>query len=56
MDISRSPKAVVVGAGPVGCLSAMALAKLGWDVTIYERRAGMLSALELSQQFTLYIR
>ncbi|KIP09635.1 hypothetical protein PHLGIDRAFT_102657 [Phlebiopsis gigantea 11061_1 CR5-6] len=31
-------KAVVVGAGPVGCLSAIALAKQGWHVEIYEGR------------------
>lgn len=33
-------KAVVVGAGPVGCLSAIALAKQGWHVEIYEGRPG----------------
>lgn len=32
--------AVVVGAGPVGCLSAIALAKQGWNVEIYEGRPG----------------
>ncbi|KAJ6601339.1 FAD/NAD-P-binding domain-containing protein [Mycena vulgaris] len=37
------PKAVVVGAGPVGCLSAMALANLGWHVTIYEQRPDLRS-------------
>ncbi|KAJ7257174.1 FAD/NAD-P-binding domain-containing protein [Mycena haematopus] len=35
---SRPSKAVVVGAGPAGCLSAIALANLGWHVTIFERR------------------
>ncbi|KAJ6491891.1 FAD/NAD-P-binding domain-containing protein [Mycena sanguinolenta] len=35
---SHLPKAVVVGAGPAGCLSAIALANLGWHVTIFERR------------------
>ncbi|KAI0647166.1 FAD/NAD-P-binding domain-containing protein [Trametes meyenii] len=34
-------KAVVVGAGPVGCLAAMALAKQGWSVDIYEGRPDM---------------
>ncbi|TFK42673.1 FAD/NAD(P)-binding domain-containing protein [Crucibulum laeve] len=31
-------KAVVVGAGPVGCLAALALGKRGWSVDIYEGR------------------
>ncbi|KAJ6534933.1 FAD/NAD-P-binding domain-containing protein [Mycena capillaripes] len=35
---SSPPKAVIVGAGPAGCLSAIALANLGWHVTIFERR------------------
>lgn len=29
---------VVVGAGPVGCLAALALAKRGWRVSVYEGR------------------
>ncbi|KAI0040485.1 FAD/NAD(P)-binding domain-containing protein [Auriscalpium vulgare] len=33
--------AVVVGAGPVGCLAAMALAKMGWHVDVYESRPDM---------------
>jgi kynurenine 3-monooxygenase len=37
----RSRKAVVVGAGPVGCLAALALAKQGWDVEIHEYRSGV---------------
>ncbi|KAF7984033.1 hypothetical protein HWV62_17549 [Athelia sp. TMB] len=36
-----SRKAVVAGAGPVGCLAAMALARSGWQVDIYEGRADM---------------
>jgi kynurenine 3-monooxygenase len=36
-------KAVVVGAGPVGCLAAMALANQGWQVVMYESRPGMMS-------------
>lgn len=32
-------KAVVVGAGPAGSLSALYLANLGWHVKVYERRA-----------------
>ncbi|KAJ7098011.1 hypothetical protein B0H15DRAFT_823742 [Mycena belliarum] len=35
---SRARKAVVVGGGPVGCLAAIALAKRGWDVTLFEGR------------------
>ncbi|KJA27532.1 hypothetical protein HYPSUDRAFT_131024 [Hypholoma sublateritium FD-334 SS-4] len=35
---SESRKAVVVGAGPVGCLTALALAKRGWSVDLYEGR------------------
>ncbi|KAI0035696.1 FAD/NAD-P-binding domain-containing protein [Vararia minispora EC-137] len=31
-------KVVIVGAGPVGCLAAMALAKQGWAVDVYEGR------------------
>ena len=33
-------KVVVVGAGPVGCLAAMAFAKRGWRVDLYEGRPG----------------
>ncbi|KZT11222.1 FAD/NAD(P)-binding domain-containing protein [Laetiporus sulphureus 93-53] len=34
-------KAVVVGAGPVGCLAAISLAKMGWMVEVYEGRPDM---------------
>ncbi|OCH95007.1 FAD/NAD(P)-binding domain-containing protein [Obba rivulosa] len=34
-------KAVVVGAGPVGCLTAISLAKMGWLVEIYDGRPDM---------------
>lgn len=33
---------IVVGAGPVGCLAAISLAKMGWNVDIYEARPGKL--------------
>ncbi|KAH7914995.1 hypothetical protein BJ138DRAFT_1110079 [Hygrophoropsis aurantiaca] len=33
-----SRKVVIVGAGPVGCLAAIALANLGWNVDVYEAR------------------
>ena len=36
-------KLVVVGAGPVGCLAAIALANMGWAVDIYEARPGTVS-------------
>ena len=34
--------AVVVGAGPVGCLAALVLAKRGWRVDLFEGRPGQL--------------
>lgn len=33
-------KAVIVGGGPVGCLAALSLAKMGWEVEVYEGRPG----------------
>jgi 2-polyprenyl-6-methoxyphenol hydroxylase-like FAD-dependent oxidoreductase len=33
-------KAVIVGAGPVGCLAAVSLAGMGWDVVMFESRPG----------------
>jgi 2-polyprenyl-6-methoxyphenol hydroxylase-like FAD-dependent oxidoreductase len=38
--IQAPRKAIVCGAGPVGCLAAMALAQMGWHVDIYEGRDG----------------
>ncbi|KAJ7046687.1 hypothetical protein C8F04DRAFT_1205820 [Mycena alexandri] len=35
---SRVKKAVVVGAGPVGCLAAISLARRGWQVELFEGR------------------
>lgn len=32
-------KAVIVGSGPVGCLTALALSKAGWSVAVYDARA-----------------
>ena len=37
---TRRRKAVIVGAGPVGCLAAIALANKGWTVEVYEGRTG----------------
>ena len=36
-------RAIVVGSGPVGCLSALSLSKAGWSVTVYEARSGAYS-------------
>ncbi|KAG8986528.1 kynurenine 3-monooxygenase, mitochondrial precursor, partial [Tulasnella sp. 427] len=36
-DVPRKT-AIVVGAGPVGCLAALSLAKTGWSVDLYEGR------------------
>lgn len=36
-------KAVVIGAGPVGCLTAISLSKMGWQVEVYEGRSGKLA-------------
>jgi L-2-hydroxyglutarate oxidase LhgO len=38
---TRQRKVVIVGAGPVGCLAAIALANKGWSVEVYEGRAGV---------------
>ncbi|KAJ7172573.1 hypothetical protein C8R46DRAFT_1161974 [Mycena filopes] len=35
---SRVKKAIVVGAGPVGCLAAISLARRGWEVALFEGR------------------
>lgn len=45
--IDKTRTAIVVGAGPVGCLAAISLAKLGWNVVVYEARPGKQAA-ELS--------
>ncbi|KAJ3726124.1 FAD/NAD-P-binding domain-containing protein [Lentinula raphanica] len=37
-DTESKRHAVVVGAGPVGCLAALMLAKRGWEVSLYEGR------------------
>ncbi|CAE6503360.1 unnamed protein product [Rhizoctonia solani] len=34
-------KVVIVGAGPVGCLSALSFAKQGWEVEVFEGRPDM---------------
>jgi ribulose 1,5-bisphosphate synthetase/thiazole synthase len=37
---SHQKKAIVAGAGPVGCLTALSLAKKGWIVELWEGRPG----------------
>jgi kynurenine 3-monooxygenase len=46
--MTNPKKAVVVGAGPAGCLAALALAKRGWLVEVYEGRPGESSSDALS--------
>jgi kynurenine 3-monooxygenase len=36
--LDNSRKVVIIGAGPVGCLAAIAFAKMKWEVEIYEMR------------------
>ena len=38
---TRQRKALVVGAGPVGALTALSLHRRGWEVEIWESREGM---------------
>jgi choline dehydrogenase-like flavoprotein len=44
-------RAVIVGAGPVGCLAALSLHKAGWSVIVYEARPG--SPVSFSRLFVL---
>ncbi|CAE6534134.1 unnamed protein product [Rhizoctonia solani] len=37
----RPRKVIIVGAGPVGCLSALSFAKQGWEVEVFEGRPDM---------------
>jgi kynurenine 3-monooxygenase len=39
-EFLRPRKVIVVGAGPVGCLSALSFAKQGWEVEVFEARPG----------------
>ncbi len=43
--MSTSRKAAIVGAGPVGSLSAIVLAKRGWSVSLYEGRPGEMPSV-----------
>jgi kynurenine 3-monooxygenase len=40
MGSARQRKALVVGAGPVGALTALSLHRRGWEVEIWESRDG----------------
>ncbi|KAG8733837.1 kynurenine 3-monooxygenase, mitochondrial precursor [Ceratobasidium sp. 423] len=40
-EFLRPRKVVIVGAGPVGCLSALSFAKQGWEVEVFEGRPDM---------------
>jgi 2-polyprenyl-6-methoxyphenol hydroxylase-like FAD-dependent oxidoreductase len=37
----RKTKVLIVGAGPAGTSAAIVFARLGWDVTILDRRKGI---------------
>lgn len=41
MAEGRGLKCVVIGAGPVGALAGLYAARRGWDVEVYDLRAGM---------------
>jgi kynurenine 3-monooxygenase len=41
MGSTRQRKALVVGAGPVGALTALCLHRRGWEVEIWESRDGL---------------
>lgn len=40
MPQSRARKALIVGAGPVGALTALSLHRRGWEVEVWESRDG----------------
>lgn len=40
MTGTRSRKALIIGAGPVGALTALSLDNRGWDVEVWESRDG----------------
>jgi len=48
-------KVVVIGAGPVGCLAAIAFAKMNWEVEIYEARPGKEGQCQLSGHAAILI-
>lgn len=46
MSAPSSKRAVVVGAGPIGCVLSVLLAKRGHEVTLFEKRSDMRKAEE----------
>lgn len=40
MPQSRARKALIVGGGPVGALTALSLHRRGWEVEVWESRDG----------------
>lgn len=40
MSQSRARKVLIVGAGPVGALTALSLHRRGWEVEVWETRDG----------------
>jgi kynurenine 3-monooxygenase len=47
--LDNSRKVVIIGAGPVGCLAAIAFAKMKWEVEIYEMRPGKAAQCQCSR-------
>lgn len=50
---SRRRKVLIIGAGPVGALTALSLDKRGWDVEVWDAREGMRSPILLRWQVKL---
>lgn len=46
MPESTTKKVLIVGAGPVGSLTALTFHKRGWQVEIWEGREGKLNILD----------
>lgn len=46
----RRRKALIVGAGPVGALTALSLHRRGWEVEVWESREGISSKSDVRGQ------